>query len=115
MNQLVNLVDPVPQLRKWVHRIFHVHGKDATVAWDIIREYGINGPKQFVWHRTPGFGDSNWTDLISILRHANYAGTIDIEGFHDPVYKDELEMTGLVHALHYLKECRGGDFVPNPA
>jgi sugar phosphate isomerase/epimerase len=114
-HELVNLVNPIPQLRKWVHRIFHVHGKDATVAWDIIREYGINGPKQFVWHRTPGFGDSNWTDLISILRQANYAGTIDIEGFHDPVYKDKLEMTGLVHALHYLKECRGGDFVPNPA
>ncbi|MDD2630153.1 MAG: sugar phosphate isomerase/epimerase, partial [Limnochordia bacterium] len=113
-HQLVNLIDPVPQLRKWVHRIFHVHGKDATIAWDIIREYGINGPKAYAWHRTPGFGDSNWTDLITILRQSNYQGTIDIEGFHDPVYRGELEMTGQVRSLHYLKECRGGDFVPSP-
>lgn len=113
-HQMVNLIDPIPQLRKWVDKIFNVHGKDATIAWDIIKEYGINGPKQFVWHRTPGFGDTNWTDIISILRQHGYQGSIDIEGWHDPVYRDELEMTGQVHALNYLKNCRGGDFIPNP-
>lgn len=113
-HQMVSLIDPIPQLRKWLPKIFHVHGKDATIAWDIVREYGIHGPRQFVWHRTPGFGDTNWTDVISILRQGGYEGHIDIEGFHDPVYRDELEMTGQVHALNYLKSCRGGDFVPNP-
>jgi len=113
-HQMVSLIDPIPQLREWVHRIFHVHGKDATIAWDIIRKYGIHGPKQFVWHRTPGFGDSNWTDIISILRQGGYKGNIDIEGWHDPVYRDELEMTGQVHALNYLKQCRGGTYIPNP-
>ncbi len=113
-HQMVNLIDPIPQLRKWVDKVFHVHGKDATIAWDIIKEYGIHGPKQFAWHRTPGFGDSNWADIITILRQGGYKGTIDIEGWHDPVYRDELEMTGQVHALRYLKTCRGGDFVPNP-
>ena len=113
-HQMVSLIDPIPQLRKWVDKIFHVHGKDATIAWDIVKEYGIDGPRQFVWHRTPGFGDSNWKDIITILRQNGYKGTIDIEGFHDPVYKDDLEMTGQVHALNYLKYCRGGAFVPNP-
>jgi sugar phosphate isomerase/epimerase len=113
-HQMVSLIDPIPQLRKWVGKIFNVHGKDATIAWDIVREYGIHGPKEFVWHRTPGFGDSNWTDIISILRQNNYQGSIDIEGFHDPVYRDIWEMTGQVHGLNYLKTCRGGDFVPNP-
>ncbi len=113
-HQMVSLIDPIPQLRKWVDKVFHVHGKDATIAWDIIKEYGIHGPKEFVWHRTPGFGDSNWTNIITILRQANYKGTIDIEGFHDPVYRNELEMTGQVRGLNYLKKCRGGDFVPNP-
>ncbi len=113
-HQMVSLIDPIPQLRKWLPKIFHVHGKDATIAWDIVREYGIHGPRQFVWHRTPGFGDTNWTDVISILRQGGYEGHIDIEGYHDPVYRDELEMTGQVHALNYLKSCRGGDFVPNP-
>ncbi|MBB3109758.1 sugar phosphate isomerase/epimerase [Paenibacillus phyllosphaerae] len=113
-HQMVSLIDPIPQLRKWIDKVFHVHGKDATIAWDIVKEYGIHGPKPFVWHRTPGFGDTNWTDIITILRQANYAGTIDIEGWHDPVYRGELEMTGQVHALNYLKQCRGGSFVPNP-
>jgi sugar phosphate isomerase/epimerase len=113
-HQMVSLIDPIPQLRKWVKKIFHVHGKDATIAWDIIKEYGKDGPKEFVWHRTPGFGDSNWTDIISILRQGGYKGNIDIEGWHDPVYREELEMTGQVRALNYLKECRGGSFIPNP-
>ena len=64
--------------------------------------------------RTPGFGDSNWTDIITILRLAKFKGSIDIEGWHDPVYSRDLEMTGQVHGLNYLKQCRGGAFVPNP-
>ncbi|NIK80370.1 sugar phosphate isomerase/epimerase [Paenibacillus castaneae] len=113
-HQMVSLIDPIPQLRKWANKVFHVHGKDATIAWDVVKEHGVHGPKPFVWHRTPGFGDTNWSDIITILRQNDYKGTIDIEGWHDPVYKDELEMTGQVHALNYLKRCRGGDFVPNP-
>jgi len=42
-----------------------------------------------------------------------FQGSIDIEGWHDPVYCGELEMTGQVHGLNYLKRCRG-TFVPNP-
>ena len=34
--------------------------------------------------------------------------------YHDPVYSGELEMTGQLHALNYLKWCRGGDFTPTP-
>jgi len=112
-HQMVQLTDPIPQLRKWAHKIFNLHGKDATIAHDIIAEHGILGTAQFAWHRTPGFGDSNWTDIISILRMAGYKGSIDIEGWHDPVYRGELEYTGQVHALNYLKACRGGEFVPN--
>lgn len=113
-HQMVSLIDPIPQLRKWVNKVFHVHGKDATIAWDIIKEFGKDGPKEFAWHRTPGFGDSNWTDIISILRKGGYKGNIDIEGWHDPVYCGDLEMTGQVHALNYLKNCRGGEYVSNP-
>ena len=40
--------------------------------------------------------------------------SVAVEGRHDPVYRDELEMTGQVRALKCLKECRGGPFVPNP-
>jgi sugar phosphate isomerase/epimerase len=113
-HQLVYLIDPLPQIRKWGSRIFHVHGKDATVRWQVIREHGIFGKHPFVFMRTPGFGDSNWTDIISELRLAGYRGAIDIEGWHDPVYRDALEMTGQVAALRHLQTCRGGRVIPNP-
>ena len=126
-HQMVSLIDPMPQLQDWAKRIFHVHGKDATIFWDRVRKYGIRtsvhedialksgsqGAKPFAYHRTPGFGDSDWTAIISILRQNGFKGSIDIEGWHDPVMKDELEMTGQVAGLKYLKQCRG-DFVPNP-
>jgi sugar phosphate isomerase/epimerase len=121
-------MDPMPQLREWVGKIFHVHGKDATIHWDVVRTYGVHSSMHadialpgkvqavpsFAYHRTPGFGDSDWTAIISDLRRGGFKGSIDIEGWHDPVYRGELEMTGQVRALNYLKECRGGDFAPNP-
>ena len=113
-HQMVELIDPMPQLKVWTPRIFHVHGKDATIHWDTVNKSGIGGCEPFVFHRTPGFGDSNWTDIISELRRHGFTGCIDIEGWHDPVYRGEFEMTGQVHALNYLKQCRGGEFVPNP-
>jgi sugar phosphate isomerase/epimerase len=114
-HQLYYLIDPLPQLRHWMPKIYHVHGKDASVDWDLIRSQGIHGPDPFAYHRTPGFGDTNWVDVISALRKGGYPGSIDIEGWHDPVYRDELEMTGQVHSLNYLKRCRGGAYVTNPA
>ena len=113
-HQMVSLVDPIPQLRKWAKRVYHVHGKDATLAWDVIESRGIRGGEDYVWHRTPGFGDTNWTDIITILRQNDFVGAIDIEGWHDPIYKDELEMTGQVYAMEYLMACRGGEFIKNP-
>lgn len=113
-HQIVSLIDPVPQLKKYVKRIFHVHGKDAHVHWDVLKTYGLRGTKTWVEHRTPGFGDSNWVELITELRRGGFRGSIDIEGWHDPVYRHELEMTGQVSGLHYLQRCRGGRFVPNP-
>jgi sugar phosphate isomerase/epimerase len=35
-HQRVSLIDPMPQLREWVGKIFHVHGKDCTIHWDVV-------------------------------------------------------------------------------
>jgi len=114
-HQMVALIDPMPQIRKWGSRIFHIHGKDATIRWDVIKESGIIGEAEFAYHRTPGFGDSDWTRIITELRLVGFKGSIDIEGWHDPIYRDDLEMTGQVHGLNYLKACRGGStFIANP-
>ena len=37
-HQMVSLIDPLPQLRQWAGKVFHVHGKDATIMWDVIRD-----------------------------------------------------------------------------
>ena len=113
-HQMVSLVDPIRNLRKWVGRVYHVHGKDATINKDVIADSGLRSGLPTVFHRTPGFGDTNWTDVISILRMAGFRGAIDIEGWHDPVYRAELEMTGQVYGLNYLKACRGGAYIANP-
>lgn len=126
-HQMVSLIDPIPQLQRWAPKVFNVHGKDATVDWNAVRTYGVHssmhgdialpGKTQtvppFAYHRTPGFGDSNWADIITILRMNGFKGSIDIEGWHDPVMRGDLEMSGQVRALQYLKSCRG-DFIPNP-
>ncbi|MDQ6693873.1 MAG: sugar phosphate isomerase/epimerase, partial [Chloroflexota bacterium] len=114
-HQMLNLIEPLPQLREWAPRIFHLHGKDASILWDVVHEFGVNSSRPYVFHRTPGFGDTDWVEVLSELRRCGFTGAIDIEGWHDPVYRDELEMTGQVFALNYLKECRGGKFVPNPS
>ena len=113
-HQMVQLIDPLPQLKQWMKKIVHIHGKDATIDWDAIRRYGIYEAADFVYHRTPGFGDNNWRDIISILHMGGYEGDICIEGYHDPIYHDDWEMTAQLHALNYLKWCRGGEFVQNP-
>ena len=108
------LRDPIAALKKYIKRVFHIHGKDANIDWDSIREYGIDGARYYACDRFPGYGDTDWKQVLSILYKNNYAGTIDIEGYHDPYFNKELEFTATVASLKYLKECRGGDFVPNP-
>ena len=115
-HQLVYLIDPIPQIRKWAPKIFHVHGKDATVRWDVIREHGIFGKVPFVQMRTPGFGDSDWVRVISELRLAGYTGAIDIEGWHDPVYRDDArdDRPGACAELSEESAGAGRSMVPNP-
>ena len=126
-HQMVSLIDPMPQIEEWGHKFFHIHGKDATIRWDRVRKYGIHSSvhediaiqrgiqpiEPFVYHRTPGFGDSDWTAIISELRKVGFTGSIDIEGNHYPVMRGELEMSGQVAGLNYLKTCRG-PFIDNP-
>ncbi len=105
-HQLCQLIEPLPQLALWAPRIFHVHGKDANIHRDIIAQHGVYGRERFAWHRMPGFGDTDWREILRTLRAAGYAGSVDIEGYHDPVFKDEREIEGQLLALHYLKQCR---------
>ena len=114
-HQMIQLIDPIAQLRNWVKKVYHLHGKDATVDRRAVEDYGVLcNTDWYAPERTPGFGDSDWRDIIYILHNGGYTGDICVEGYHDPIYQGDWEMTAQRHALGYLKWCRGGDFVKNP-
>ena len=116
-HQLVYLIDPLPQIRKWAHEDLPRprQGRDRPLGRDPRARHLRQGDVRLHAHaglrrqqldrrRSPSCGSPAIT------------GSIDIEGWHDPVYRDALEMTGQVRALNYLKQCRGGaSFVANPA
>lgn len=107
-HQLCMLVDAEAQLRRVAKKVFHIHGKDATIARDVIRDHGLESGRPWKWDRNPGFGDSNWANLFTILLQAGFHGSCDIEGYHDPVHFDDMEWTSQLVSLDYLKKCRGG-------
>lgn len=113
-HQMHQLIDPVACLRKYVGKVVHMHGKDANIKHDLIAAQGVMGPEAAVDSRFPGMGDTDWRQIFTILKKAGYEGCISIEGYHDPLYHGEWEMTGQMHALNYLKWCRAGSFIPNP-
>jgi sugar phosphate isomerase/epimerase len=113
-HQMVQLIDPIINLREWVKKVIHLHGKDATIDWDAVKRYGVYGNKEFSYSRTPGFGDTNWRDIFFILYQNGFEGDVCVEGYHDPIYSGDWEMTSQLHALNYLKWARGGKFTANP-
>ncbi|MHB1457946.1 MAG: sugar phosphate isomerase/epimerase family protein [Armatimonadota bacterium] len=113
--------DPIINIRKFGKRIYHVHAKSAKVYWDLVRNYGIWYPNA-IEHCHPGFGDDDWGQIIKELRRAGYHGDLNIEGWHDGVFRDtkgvqlddiiydksavapDLEDAGLIIAKNYLEQ-----------
>src|SRR5438309_712090 len=68
-------------------RIFHVHAKDAHINRGLLMRYGICHPG-VAEHRFPGIGQANWAEIIHSLLRAGYDSDLNIEGWHDPVFRD---------------------------
>lgn len=103
-------VDPVANLRTWGRKAFHVHAKDAKVYWDVVGRYGIY-TQGAIEHCFPGLGDSDWAAIVKELRRSGYHGDLNIEGWHDAVFRDHnkpgcpnLEDTGLLIAKRHLSQ-----------
>ena len=103
---MCQLIDPMPVLERYAARIFHVHGKDGQLNPALVAASGTHGPEHLVRHRFPGLGDSDWAGIFQKLATAGYAGVVDVEGGHDPVFRGKLEMEGQRNALAYLQRCR---------
>lgn len=100
-------IDPVITIRKFGKRIYHVHAKDAHVNWDIVSKYGIWYPGA-IEHCFPGLGDTDWRLCIKELHRVGYNNDLNIEGWHDAVYRDtaerKMEDEGLIIAFKYLSQ-----------
>ncbi|MBD5532097.1 MAG: sugar phosphate isomerase/epimerase [Lachnospiraceae bacterium] len=102
-HQVQQLIEPIAQLKAYLPKVFHVHGKDASVDWNAVRTYGIWFGSHYCDHRFPGMGDTDWQEIIKLLYEADYQGDITIEGYHDPVYCSDRELEGQKLALEYLR------------
>lgn len=115
---ICQFIDPVENLRKFGAKVFHVHAKDGFINRQLLETYGICHPG-VAEHRLPGFGEANWREIIHELLRAGYDSDLNIEGWHDPVFKDhpadaksplagqQLERAGWLRAKAHLEQ-----FVP---
>jgi sugar phosphate isomerase/epimerase len=114
-------IDPVANLRRFGARVFHVHAKDAFINRALIEAWGLCHPG-VAEHRWPGFGQSDWAQIVHELLRAGYDSDLNLEGRHDPVLRDhpagsegalagrQLEEAGEVAARRWLEQ-----FVPAEA
>jgi sugar phosphate isomerase/epimerase len=84
---ICQFIDPVENLRKFGAKVFHVHAKDGFINRQLLEAYGPCHPG-VAEHRLPGFGQANWSEIVHELLRAGYDSDLNIEGFHDPVFRD---------------------------
>jgi sugar phosphate isomerase/epimerase len=108
---LCQFIDPVANIHKFGRRIFHVHAKDAYINRALLETYGICHPG-VAEHRFPGLGQANWAEIVHALLKSGYDSDLNIEGWHDPVYRDhdgkKLEDVGLRIARQTLERYTEG-------
>lgn len=109
---MCQLIDPVLNVRQYGKRIYHIHAKDAKIYRDIMDRYGIYHPGA-IEHCFVGLGDADWAAIVKELLRVGYKGDLNIEGWHDSVYRDhengpKLEDAGLLVSLRHLSQFVDG-------
>jgi sugar phosphate isomerase/epimerase len=114
---LCQLIDPVANIHKFGRKIFHVHAKDAYIDRALLEQYGLChwGVAE---HRFPGLGQANWAEIVHALVRAEYDSDLNIEGWHDPVFRGHgdgrnLEEAGLLIAQRTLEQYVGSRLPPD--
>ena len=102
-------MDYLSPMRKYAHKLFHIHAKDVRIDRHLLDEYGIMAPPN-KWHspKLPGLGEIDWGKFFSVLTSAGYDGPVCVE-VEDRAYEDSLEKQklSLVQSHTYLRQ-----FVP---
>ena len=104
---MCQFIEPVATIHKFCSRIFHVHAKDAFINHSLLETYGLCHPG-VAEHRFPGLRQANWAEIVHALLRAGYDSDLNIEGWHDPVFRNhdagpKLEDAGLLIAKQTLE------------
>lgn len=101
-------LDPVPVLKKYIHRIKHVHLKDCrTAIRDQARAEGwsfLTAVRNGVF-TVPGDGDVDFAPIFKVLEEAGYEGWVVVEAEQDPAKANPFEYA--VKARKYIAEKTG--------
>lgn len=101
-------LDPVPVLKKYIHRIRHVHLKDCrTAIRDQARAEGwsfLTAVRNGVF-TVPGDGDVDFAPIFKVLEEAGYEGWCVVEAEQDPAKANPFEYA--VKARKYIAEQTG--------
>ena len=100
--------DPLAMLKKYVHRVGHVHLKDMRLRvveearknhWSFLQSVR-NGA-----FTVPGDGDVDFDPVFQLLDDANYQGWLLVEAEQDPAKADPLEYA--IKARSYIRAHTG--------
>jgi len=105
-HQILAMADPLVQLEAWVHRVVHVHAKDARLDRVALALHGMYGSTKTGAECLAGRGDTDWAAVFSLLLRGGYRGTVDVEIGADPEYHGGRELEGIELALAWLREAR---------
>ncbi|MBX3441275.1 MAG: sugar phosphate isomerase/epimerase [Planctomyces sp.] len=98
-------MDPLPALREFSDRLFHVHAKDVRVDPQRLNDHGILAhPLEYHVPKLPGLGDVDWGKFFSVLTDVGYRGPVCVE-VEDRAYEDTLasRTASLVQSATYLR------------
>ena len=100
--------DPLEVLRKFLHRIQHIHLKDVRnpIANRVKDEKlsFLKGVREGVF-TVPGNGDIDFTPILKTIGESDYTGWLLVEAEQDPAVANPFEYA--LMARQYLKETAG--------
>ena len=101
-------VDPLPVLKKYIHRIRHIHLKDCRLA---IRDQAKREGWSFLTavrngvFTVPGDGDVDFAPLFDVIAESGYEGWVVVEAEQDPAKANPFEYAKM--ARGYIREKTG--------
>ncbi len=101
-------IDPLPVLKKYIHRIRHVHLKDVrqTVRAQAEKEgWSFLTAVRAGVFTVPGDGDVDFAPIFEVLEKEGYQGWVVVEAEQDPAKANPYEYA--VKARSYIREKTG--------